>query len=132
VFERPLQSQTYSTASWPSRKPFHLIHILRQDFFSSVDFEFCLLRSEDVREKGFVVIIDMRGSTWNNIKPILKVLQVSLSPKISCPAYVHYVLGTQECFPQQIFAAYLIKPEKFWEKQKTSLGSSKYKFEVRC
>ena len=37
----------------------------------------------------------------------------------------------QECFPHNIHAAYLIKPEKFWEKQKTSLGSAKYKFEVR-
>ena len=36
----------------------------------------------------------------------------------------------QECFPQHIHTAFLIKPEKFWEKQKTSLGSAKYKFEV--
>ena len=36
----------------------------------------------------------------------------------------------QECFPREIHAAYIIKPEKFWEKQKTSVGSSKYKFEV--
>ena len=36
----------------------------------------------------------------------------------------------QECFPHKIYAAYLIKPEKFWEKQKTSIGSAKYKFEV--
>lgn len=30
-----------------------------------------------------------------------------------------------------ISIAYIVKPEKFWEKQKTSVGSSKYKFEVR-
>ena len=36
----------------------------------------------------------------------------------------------QECFPHNIHVAYIIKPEKFWEKQKTSLGSAKYKFEV--
>jgi len=36
----------------------------------------------------------------------------------------------QECFPREIHVAYIIKPEKFWEKQKTSVGSSKYKFEV--
>jgi len=39
-------------------------------------------------------------------------------------------LWLKECFPREIHAAYIIKPEKFWEKQKTSVGSSKYKFEV--
>jgi hypothetical protein len=29
-----------------------------------------------------------------------------------------------------ICVAYIVKPEKFWEKQKASVGSSKYKFEV--
>lgn len=29
-----------------------------------------------------------------------------------------------------ICIAYIVKPEKFWEKQKASVGSSKYKFEV--
>lgn len=37
----------------------------------------------------------------------------------------------QECFPHHVHIAFIIKPEKFWEKQKTSLGSAKYKFEVR-
>jgi hypothetical protein len=32
--------------------------------------------SDDVRDKGFTVILDMRGSTWQIVKPILKVLQV--------------------------------------------------------
>lgn len=66
--------------------------------------------SEDSRKRGFAVVIDMRGSTWHNVKPILRVLQ--------------------ECFPHNINMAYIIKPEKFWEKQKTSIGSSKYKFET--
>uniref|UniRef100_T1IXB4 Uncharacterized protein n=1 Tax=Strigamia maritima TaxID=126957 RepID=T1IXB4_STRMM len=67
--------------------------------------------SDDVKELGFTVIIDMRGSTtWNVVKPILKVLQ--------------------ECFPGNINCAYIIKPETFWQKQRTSLGSSKYKFET--
>ena len=66
--------------------------------------------SDDVRELGFSVVIDMRGSTWHTVKPILNVLQ--------------------ECIPQLIHAAYIIKPEKFWEKQKTSLGSTKFKFET--
>ena len=44
---------------------------------------------------------------------------------------IHFTLPfLQECFPHKVYAAYIIKPEKFWEKQKTSLGSAKYKFEV--
>ncbi|XP_052080801.1 triple functional domain protein-like isoform X2 [Mytilus californianus] len=66
--------------------------------------------SDDVRDKGFTVILDMRGSTWQIVKPILKVLQ--------------------ECFPGSIYIAFIIKPEKFWEKQRTSLGSAKYNFET--
>ncbi|XP_076313108.1 LOW QUALITY PROTEIN: triple functional domain protein-like [Tachypleus tridentatus] len=66
--------------------------------------------SEDTKELGFSVVIDMRGATWNTVKPILKVLQ--------------------ESFPAKIHTAYIIKPENFWQKQRTSLGSSKYKFET--
>ncbi|XP_048253877.1 triple functional domain protein-like isoform X2 [Haliotis rufescens] len=66
--------------------------------------------SDEVRERGFTVILDMRGSTWQTVKPILKALQ--------------------ECFPGNIHIAYIIKPEKFWEKQRTSLGSAKYNFET--
>lgn len=65
---------------------------------------------EEARELGFSVVIDMRGSTWVVVKPILKVLQ--------------------ECFPAKIHAAYIIKPDNFWQKQRTSMGSSKYKFET--
>ena len=43
---------------------------------------------------------------------------------------LHCVCILQECFPHSIRTAHIIKPEKFWEKQKTSLGSAKYKFEV--
>ena len=53
----------------------------------------------------------MRGSTWSLVKPILKVLQ--------------------EHFASSIHAAFIIKPDNFWQKQRTSLGSQKYKFEVR-
>ncbi|XP_052674047.1 kalirin-like isoform X2 [Crassostrea angulata] len=66
--------------------------------------------SNEVRERGFTMIIDMRGSTWQIVKPILKVLQ--------------------DCFPDSINIAYIIKPEKFWEKKRTSLGSAKYNFET--
>ncbi|XP_054274180.1 triple functional domain protein-like isoform X3 [Macrosteles quadrilineatus] len=65
---------------------------------------------EDVREIGFTVVIDMRGATWSTVKPILKVLQ--------------------EHFPGSVHVAYIIKPDNFWQKQRTSLGSHKYKFET--
>ncbi|XP_067120464.1 LOW QUALITY PROTEIN: triple functional domain protein-like [Centruroides vittatus] len=65
---------------------------------------------EEVKELGFSVVIDMRGTTWNTVKPILKVLQ--------------------ENFPAKIHTAYIIKPENFWQKHRTSLGSAKYKFET--
>jgi hypothetical protein len=45
------------------------------------------------------------------VKPILKILQ--------------------EHFSASIHAAHIIKPDNFWQKQRTSLGSQKYKFEVR-
>ena len=45
---------------------------------------------------------------------------------------LHYffLLHLQECFPGNIHMAYIIKPGGFWEKQRTSLGSAKYNFEV--
>ena len=51
------------------------------------------------------------GSAWSTVKPILKVLQ--------------------EYFPNAIHTAHLIKPDNFWQKQRTSMGSQKYKFEVK-
>jgi hypothetical protein len=69
------------------------------------------LPSDDICGLGFTVIVDMRGtSTWNSVKPILKVLQEHFAP------HVH--------------TAHIIKPDNFWQKQRTSLGSQKYKFEV--
>lgn len=52
----------------------------------------------------------MRGSTWNTVKPILKELAESFAP--------------------HIYAVYIVKPDNFWQKQRTSIGSHKYKFEV--
>ncbi|XP_075229474.1 trio Rho guanine nucleotide exchange factor isoform X4 [Lycorma delicatula] len=66
--------------------------------------------SEEAREIGFTVVIDMRGATWSTVKPILKVLQ--------------------EHFPGSVHVAYIIKPDNFWQKQRTSLGSHKCKFET--
>lgn len=69
-----------------------------------------LFVSEDVCKRGFTVIIDMRGSKWELIKPLLKTLQ--------------------EFFPAEICVALIIKPDNFWQKQKTNFGSAKFSFEV--
>ena len=67
--------------------------------------------NEEVAALGFTVIVDMRGNTtWSSVKPILKVLQ--------------------ESFAMHIHTAHIIKPDNFWQKQRTSLGSQKYKFET--
>lgn len=68
------------------------------------------LSSEEVCKRGFTVIVDMRGSKWDSIKPLLKILQ--------------------ESFPCCIHVALIIKPDNFWQKQRTNFGSSKFEFEV--
>lgn len=89
----------------------------------SVESHRCLFRSiqwcrcrfsEEVRSLGFTVVVDMRGGcagSWSAVKPILKVLQEHFPP-----GAVHQ--------------AVIIRPDNFWQKQRTSLGSHKYKFEV--
>ena len=68
--------------------------------------------SDNVCNLGFTVIIDMRGSSsWNTVKPVLKVLQ--------------------DFFSNVIHTVHIIKPENFWQKQRTNIASQKYKFEVR-
>lgn len=69
-----------------------------------------LFSSEEVCKRGFTVIVDMRGSKWDSIKPLLKILQ--------------------ESFPCCIHVALIIKPDNFWQKQRTNFGSSKFEFEV--
>ena len=62
--------------------------------------------SDDVRDLGFTVIIDMRGgsgSAWSTVKPILKVLQ--------------------EYFPNAIHTAHLIKPDNFWQNKELVWGA---------
>uniref|UniRef100_A0A4W3IC27 Rho guanine nucleotide exchange factor 25 n=1 Tax=Callorhinchus milii TaxID=7868 RepID=A0A4W3IC27_CALMI len=66
--------------------------------------------SEEVCKRGFTVIVDMRGSKWDSIKPLLKILQ--------------------ESFPRCIHVALIIKPDNFWQKQRTNFGSSKFEFET--
>jgi len=52
----------------------------------------------------------MRGSKWDSVKPVL--------------------LTLQESFSCSVHAALLIKPDTFWQKHKTNLGSAKLSFEV--
>nr|XP_050856802.1 kalirin isoform X4 [Vespula vulgaris] len=65
---------------------------------------------DETRDLGFTVIVDMRGATWDSVKTILKVLH--------------------EYFHQSVYVAFIIKPENFWQKQRTSLAKQKkYNFE---
>uniref|UniRef100_H2XVV8 DH domain-containing protein n=1 Tax=Ciona intestinalis TaxID=7719 RepID=H2XVV8_CIOIN len=66
--------------------------------------------SEEVLQLGFTVVVDMRGSTWNAVKPLLKVLQ--------------------DNFHSTISSVFIIKPDNFWQKQRTNFGSNKFSFEV--
>ncbi|KAG6452489.1 hypothetical protein O3G_MSEX007649 [Manduca sexta] len=66
--------------------------------------------SDSVKSHGFTILIDMRGSAWAAIKPILKVLQ--------------------EHFPSSVHQALVVKPDNFWQKQRTTIGAHKYKFET--
>ena len=55
----------------------------------------------------------MRGRKYESVKPILKILQ-----------------NLQENYQYYIHHVFIIKPDTFWQKQKTSFASSKYNFEV--
>lgn len=71
-----------------------------------------LFFSDSAKNLGFTVVIDMRGngSCSTNVKTILKVLQEHFS------ANIHNVV--------------IIKPDNFWQKQRASIASHKYKFET--
>lgn len=56
------------------------------------------------------MVVDMRGSKWESVKPLLRTLQ--------------------EGFSAHIHTALIIKPDTFWQKHKTNLGSAKLTFEV--
>ncbi|XP_033224250.1 kalirin isoform X3 [Belonocnema kinseyi] len=67
--------------------------------------------NDETRGLRFTVVVDMRGATWDSVKPILKVLH--------------------EHFHRSVHVAYIIKPENFWQKQRTSLAKQKkYNFEI--
>ncbi|XP_078716213.1 kalirin-like isoform X1 [Lampetra fluviatilis] len=66
--------------------------------------------SEEAGRRGFTAVVDMRGSKWEGVKLLLRTLQDAL--------------------PGRVHAALIIKPDNFWQKQKTNFGSSKFEFET--
>lgn len=68
--------------------------------------------SDTSKSLGYTIIIDMRGNGNNmgSVKTILKILQ--------------------ENFCSIVHSVVIIKPENFWHKQRTTIASHKYKFEV--
>ncbi|CAD6184380.1 unnamed protein product [Caenorhabditis auriculariae] len=69
--------------------------------------------ADAAREQGFLVVIDMRGKqTWTNVRPILKALN-SMSDAAA------------------ISQVFIIKPDKFWEKQKAQISLGSWRFEVQ-
>jgi hypothetical protein len=64
------------------------------------------------QKKNFVFVVDMRGRKYESVKPILKILQ-----------------NLQENYQYYIHHVFIIKPDTFWQKQKTSFASSKYNFD---
>ncbi|XP_015250189.1 PREDICTED: kalirin-like [Cyprinodon variegatus] len=83
---------------------------IKQEDLSRLVTYLSTIPSEDVRARGFTVVVDMRGSKWDSVKPVLRTLQ--------------------ESFSSNIHTALLIKPDTFWQKHKTNLGSAKFSFET--
>ncbi|KAL3320890.1 hypothetical protein Ciccas_000416 [Cichlidogyrus casuarinus] len=70
------------------------------------------LPDESIKKNGFAVVIDMRsGTTWHSVKPILKVLE--------------------ECIGDNVTMTFIIKPDKFLEKQKASMNVAKFSFQIQ-
>jgi hypothetical protein len=76
----------------------------------------------------------MRGRKYESIKPILKILQnlkVFIKINVSLSLYLFkFFYYLKENFQYQIHHVLIIKPDTFWQKQKTSFCSSKYNFKV--
>uniref|UniRef100_A0A1I7TK26 CRAL-TRIO domain-containing protein n=1 Tax=Caenorhabditis tropicalis TaxID=1561998 RepID=A0A1I7TK26_9PELO len=90
----------------PSRE-----QLVNQDHLRNVFLYLFEVTAKEAREKGFLVVIDMRGKqTWTNVRHILKALSsIDNSSTI------------------QVF---IIKPDKFWEKQKAQMSLGTWEFEV--
>ncbi|CCD63884.1 CRAL-TRIO domain-containing protein [Caenorhabditis elegans] len=84
---------------------------VNQDNLRNVFLYLFEVTSKMAREKGFLVVIDMRGKqTWTNVRHILKALS-----------------SIESSSTVQVF---IIKPEKFWEKQKAQMSLGTWDFEV--
>uniref|UniRef100_A0AAV2LC82 Uncharacterized protein n=1 Tax=Knipowitschia caucasica TaxID=637954 RepID=A0AAV2LC82_KNICA len=83
---------------------------IKQEDLSRLVTYLATVPSDEVRGRGFTVVVDMRGCKWDSVKPVLRTLQESFS------AHIHVAL--------------LIKPDTFWQKHKTNLGSAKLSFET--
>ncbi|EGT32660.1 hypothetical protein CAEBREN_02058 [Caenorhabditis brenneri] len=91
----------------PSRE-----QVVNPDHLRNVFLYLFEVTAKESREKGFLVVIDMRGKqTWNNVRNILKVLNNIANPSTK----IH---------------VFIIKPDKFWEKQKAQMSLGTYVFEV--
>nr|XP_006823022.1 PREDICTED: SEC14 domain and spectrin repeat-containing protein 1-like [Saccoglossus kowalevskii] len=83
--------------------------------FSPQDFATCIaylakIPSDEAKSHGFTILIDARGSTWNSVKPLLRILQ--------------------QVLPEKIFLACIVKPEAFWEKQRAGQSLKKEKSQL--
>ncbi|KAG8004411.1 Kalirin, partial [Nibea albiflora] len=52
---------------------------IKQEDLSRLVTYLSTIPSEDVRARGFTVVVDMRGSKWDSVKPVLRTLQESFS-----------------------------------------------------
>lgn len=72
----------------------------------------------------------MRNRKYDDVKPILKIIQ-NLQVKLKFKKmFIIFKFDLKENFNYQINHVFIIKPDNFWQKQKTSFASSKYSFEV--
>ncbi|TPP64524.1 Kalirin [Fasciola gigantica] len=70
------------------------------------------LPEERVKKLGFTVIVDMRnGTTWHSVKPILKVVE--------------------QCIGTNVAMAYIIKPDRLFEKHKANMAIGKFSYEIQ-
>ncbi|KJH51605.1 RhoGEF domain protein [Dictyocaulus viviparus] len=70
--------------------------------------------SDETRDHGFTVIIDMRGKhAYNNVRPILKA--------------INHLCETTSGLNMMVL---IIKPDTFWEKQKANMLIGSWSFEV--
>ena len=93
----------------PKNAPASQTEFLQDEYKIVLDY-LASIPSQQSRDVGFSIILDLRGSSWSNAKPLLVVLQ--------------------ENFVFPVHTLYIIKPDRFWEKQKAQIAVSKIPFET--